>query len=676
MPRYLTKSRFKLALECVTKLYYTGKKHEYADQNLSDPFLEALAKGGFQVGELAKYYFSNNPAEEGITIDTLDYEEALRLTNEKLAQPGRVVIAEAAFLYDDLFIRADLIVKEDNVIHLHEVKAKSISAEIEDDASFLNKKGNKVSSDWESYIYDLAFQKYVIANSNWGTGFTIKAHLLLVDKESPATIEGLNQKFKIVKDGNRYKVISPQGLAGTDLGEKILRSVNCDNVIDKIWNELDVPTDFESGIKFQPFIERIKELYVNDERNFAAIGSKCKNCQFRRNDSESTLKSGFHECWKQHSNYDEVLLSGNLVTEIWGGNSGSVSHVDNLIENGIFLLAHAKEEILQPKSSKSDGSKTGLSPHERRMEQVKRVRDGIMDSYIDKEGLMKEMNSWKFPLHMIDFETSMVALPFHEGSKPYQGVAFQFSHHVIHENGCVEHKGQFLATQPGIFPNYEFVRALKRELENDNGTIFRYHNHENSYLNMIAFQLESDRNPPGDNDELLGFIKSITRRKVGKEYEQGNRAMVDLHDLVLRFYYSPYAKGSNSLKQILPSVINDSEYLREKYGRKGVYGKELPVKSLNFNDHVWITAETGRDPYKTLPSVFKGYSRNELDELVKDFDEVGDGGAALTAYNYLQFSEVPEDQRQSIADALLRYCELDTMAMVMLVEGWRDVIEE
>lgn len=55
-PRYLTKSRFKLALECPTKLFYTGKS-EYANQKIDDPFLLALAKGGFQVGALAKRYF-------------------------------------------------------------------------------------------------------------------------------------------------------------------------------------------------------------------------------------------------------------------------------------------------------------------------------------------------------------------------------------------------------------------------------------------------------------------------------------------------------------------------------------------------------------------------------------------------------------------------------------------
>ena len=30
-PRYLTKSRFKLAVQCPTKLFYTGKKDTYRD---------------------------------------------------------------------------------------------------------------------------------------------------------------------------------------------------------------------------------------------------------------------------------------------------------------------------------------------------------------------------------------------------------------------------------------------------------------------------------------------------------------------------------------------------------------------------------------------------------------------------------------------------------------------
>ena len=35
--RYLTKSRFKLGMECPRKLYYHGKK-DYANQSLEDSF--------------------------------------------------------------------------------------------------------------------------------------------------------------------------------------------------------------------------------------------------------------------------------------------------------------------------------------------------------------------------------------------------------------------------------------------------------------------------------------------------------------------------------------------------------------------------------------------------------------------------------------------------------------
>lgn len=57
-------------MECPTKLFYTGKK-EYANKNLDDPFLESLAEGGLQIGELAKAYYPG-----GFEIESLDDEVA------------------------------------------------------------------------------------------------------------------------------------------------------------------------------------------------------------------------------------------------------------------------------------------------------------------------------------------------------------------------------------------------------------------------------------------------------------------------------------------------------------------------------------------------------------------------------------------------------------------------
>ena len=60
------------------------------------------------------------------------------------------------------------------------------------------------------------------------------------------------------------------------------------------------------------------------------------------------------------------------------------------------------------------------------------------NAYLNVEGLRREMDKWVFPLHMIDFESSSVALPFYEGMRPYESIAFQFSHHIIRRDGSIE----------------------------------------------------------------------------------------------------------------------------------------------------------------------------------------------------------------------------------------------
>ena len=89
MARYLTKSRFKLAAECPTKLFYTGKEKIYRNIKQEDSFLAMLADGGYQVGELAKLYYP-----EGIEVSAVGHEEALSQTAE-LLQQDQVTIFEA-----------------------------------------------------------------------------------------------------------------------------------------------------------------------------------------------------------------------------------------------------------------------------------------------------------------------------------------------------------------------------------------------------------------------------------------------------------------------------------------------------------------------------------------------------------------------------------------------------
>ena len=131
---------------------------------------------------------------------------------------------------------------------------------------------------------------------------------------------------------------------------------------------------------------------------------------------------------------------------------------EELISKNVFKIKDVEKEDIGPETEYING----LTQKQRQWIQVDSVKRNTKDIFIDKENLRKEFNSWKYPLHFIDFETSMVAIPFNKGRHPYEAIAFQFSHHIVDENGKVEHKGEYLNLEPGIFPNYKFVRALKK----------------------------------------------------------------------------------------------------------------------------------------------------------------------------------------------------------------------
>jgi len=49
-----------------------------------------LPKVAFQVGELAKFLFCDDPIGEKITLESLEYDEALQATDERLSNQGRL----------------------------------------------------------------------------------------------------------------------------------------------------------------------------------------------------------------------------------------------------------------------------------------------------------------------------------------------------------------------------------------------------------------------------------------------------------------------------------------------------------------------------------------------------------------------------------------------------------
>lgn len=130
-------------------------------------------------------------------------------------------------------------------------------------------------------------------------------------------------------------------------------------------------------------------------------------------------------------------------------------------------------------------------------------------------------------------------------------------------------------------------------------------------------------------------------------------------------------RGSQSIKYVLPAVLTDSAFLRDKYS-KPIYGYEVTShSSRNFPSQTWIQFEGDAviDPYELLPAVFDDVDKRTWDELWTDEDIRG-GGAAMAAYLRMQQAGLPNEYREKVKQGLLKYCELDTLAMLMIVESW------
>ena len=663
-PRYLTKSRYKLALECPTKLFYTNKPAQFLDSKLDDPFLQALAKGGFQVGALAQCLYAG-----GMEVTSKNHEQALAKTAE-LMQANDAVIYEAAFRHGHLFVRVDVLIKSGSSLKLLEVKAKSFDPDASD--PFVSKRDTKkLKAEYAPYLYDIAFQTHVV---RLATGMEVLPRLVLANKRAQAPVDGLNQLFLLKRtDHSGSHVVIKRVPTKREIGE-LLIEVDVNHEVSVIIAGENTDRSRHQGNSFADEVNFFADHYVKDQRIPVSPGAQCKHCEYRTKPGES--RSGFRTCWTTEGRLKGTQVDEPFVFDIW-----SLHHTktDAIIADGKPLMSDVTQEDLATRSrTREDSDTEGLTPQERQWLQVESVGRRNKNQHIDRSGISRALSAWQFPLHFIDFETASTAIPFNRGMRPYEALAFQFSHHVVHQDGRLEHAGEYLHRDVGEFPNFAFVRQLKEALDKDNGTIFRYAAHENTILCRIRSQLAVSSAP--DREELMSWIETVThspRSSAASGFDQweGSRSMVDLRDIVKKYLYLPEMGGSISIKRVLPAILNQKTAFRERYSQP-IYGSKAGIKSLNFRDWSWIKYDIDGqvvDPYTLLEPVFQNVDIEKLDLLTADDEELADGGAAMTAYAMMQFTEMTTPEREALCLALLRYCELDTFAMVLLYEYLREV---
>ncbi len=218
---------------------------------------------------------------------------------------------------------------------------------------------------------------------------------------------------------------------------------------------------------------------------------------------------------------------------------------------------------------------------------------------IEREAIKEFLDSLKYPLYFIDYESCQHAIPEIEGTKAYQQIPFQYSLHIKRdEEAPLEHR-EFLAEADDGDVIRHFAESMISDIS-ENGSVIVYNK---------AFE-------SGRNNEIGRLYPDLK-----DEMDRINGNMVDLMiPFKNRNYYAREMKGSHSLKYVLPALYpNDPEL-----------------------------------DYHNLPVVHHG-------------------GEAAEAF--LNLNEKSKEEQELIREGLLRYCELDSLAMVKIWEKFREVTQ-
>jgi hypothetical protein len=581
---------------------------KYPSSNDDNEYLQHLARGGYMVGKLATLLYP-----EGIAIETgSDHQAAIKLTKEYLNK-DTITLFEAAIESRGKLTRIDILQKKGNTINLIEVKSKSYDS-TEDDK--VKKKNEK---ELEDYIIDVAYQYFVITEAL--PNYTIKPFLFLPDKAKTTSIDGLNLLFRIEKpklDDNtgfrKFPVYFDESRLNDVLKDDLMTLVNVEDRV----------------MQLQNMIKEEVEILLNSLKNEilkidVPVSKDCFKCEYSIAD-ESHPKSGFQECWKDYKPVEHHIKELYHIGSIGG-------YKDPLANRLIAQKKISLFDIAQSELSKKRG--------ERQLIQIKNTKEN--KEWVNPE-LKSLISDWKYPLHFIDFETTITALPFHKGMRPYEAVAFQWSCHTIEKLGDEPKHCEWINLEPE-FPNFKFAESLMKHVGTE-GTFLMWATHENTILRTIYNQYTKYGHK---NNTLKKWLEVVV--KMDKD---DSGLFTDLNKFTLENYFHPLMKGKTSIKWTLPAVLFASKSKRIEGWLKNF---ESGLSLLKRDEDSKII-----NPYKLLPPI----------EIYERAETVEDGTGAMRAYEDLMFGlnkgelNTVEKYRQ----ALLKYCKLDTLAMVIIWEHW------
>lgn len=654
----ITKSQFKLGLDCIHKLHHARNKLPQVSQ--TDDMLRLLSEGGAAVEAVIRATEPGPMIGEYGDTALAESREAVANAFAQAATGTTTSLYEVTIRHGDFLARIDLLRIKPDGIDLIEIKAKTADAvgSVVADDTFLKRDG-LVRSEWLEYIQDLAFQvelfKRWLAEQGPGLGAPsatkTSAKLLLVNKLGAATTGTVlnRSNFESEYERGRNGIRASVKYVGTEADRQLLVEVPMDHIVSIVHANAGSSVRDFANLTIPECMTAMAAIVNEDRWPSVALSrsSGCKSCEFR---VKPGLESGFDRCWGPPADRPTY-------------------HVLELTRLNARQLDPALAAA-GPNASVSDVPETVLTTTQQRQYRSVRAESPTVDRGFAADPLATLAGGSQGPIYFLDFETSAYPIPSRVGGRPYELIPFQFeTHSMPHAAASLRERVRL----PGFLdvvnadPRRAFIDALTQQV-GDHGLIFHWHNYERTVLSSIKKGLLAA--PEAGDDARVAFIDSLA----GADGKGGGR-LIDLLVIAKASFYHPDQHGSYSIKKVVPIAWAEPSIRREF----------LPGHAAS-GDPDSYTGEL--DPYDGLPdppeSILRAVGGKErVREVIAadDGDEPGDairnGGMAMLAYHYVRmFNDEPNE---AVLQQFRQYCRLDSAAMVMAyalmrdhVKGWRE----
>lgn len=589
MPKtYLTKLDYKRWMTCPTAAYHGWTR--LPSKNDDDPFLKFLAEEGRIIGQAAHRLFLC-----GELIDDQILQQADIVTRQRLDAEGATLF-EGCIIHEHYVVRPDVLVKQGNSLYIIEAKSKVGDMRAHREGRMLINCYGDVRAAWREIVYDLAFQVDVMSRTF--PEYNVIPYLLLPKGNSTAYAN----EIEAVRKGSFMPATSEDELRRRR-SQSCLKFFPAQVAINKVATQTSSSMD------------AMQAAWHSGDRPQPKMRYQCRNCEFRLSNGKDS-SDGFHACWGKLATPDPSLFELNQLYSLKVGGKGQE------------LLADAK--IAAGQTSLYDIVESELHGEHAARQRIQLQYQRENREWIDPR-LTDEISSLHWPIAFVDFETTMSGIPWYPGLKPYEVLPFEFSCHILHEDGRMEHVHWL--NQEDRVPTLPFILALRAALEKVSSVLV-YTDYEQRVLsdsrNLLA-RLEPDSQLEHQwIDELLGSGR-----------------IVDQHDWVHRYHFHPMMGGRTSIKKVLPAIwlsnpsLHQHEYFRRYYSDRA--GAVL-------------------DPYESLPAE----TINGVTYSVKE------GCGAMATYREMirGIGSRDSEAKAALASMLERYVTLDTASQWMLLEHW------